>query len=84
MYDIRVSNVSSVGVWERVGFANQLILNEIQLPLNESGHVIEVRAVNLAGVPSEGVANEIFVLSDPPRDTGECVGVGGWVEEVLR
>ena len=71
-YEVRVTNVSSgVGVWENVGFLRQLTLNDIELPSNDSSHVIQVRAVNPVGLLSEVISEEFYILTTPPANSSE-------------
>ena len=69
-YEVRVSNSSVAQEWNDLRFANTLTLSDLLLPENVL-HTIEVRAVNLAGVPSMSLAVDFVIATSPPVDTGK-------------
>jgi hypothetical protein len=58
--------------WTNLGHAYSLTLMELPLEVN-STHTVELRAVNLAGVPSDPLARNFTIIQYPPQiaTTGE-------------
>ena len=69
-YEVRVSNSSVTQEWNDVGFAQMLILSDLSLPESVL-YTIEVRALNLAGVPSPALSRDFVIASSAPVDTGK-------------
>ena len=71
-YQVRISAGGGVvaGNWTSVGHTHSLTLADLPLEMNVT-HVVEVRAVNLAGLPSNSVAeNFTIVASAPDAESG--------------
>lgn len=80
-YEVRVSNSSATQEWNGLRFANMLTLSDLSLP-EEVLHTIEVRALNLAGVPSASLALDFVIATSPPVDTGVPINMT-WTENTL-
>ncbi len=71
-YEIRLleEGEESGVMWVSVGSATMLSIDQLQVSENITGHVIEIRAVNLGGVVSEPISLNFSLVSTPPSDTG--------------
>ena len=65
-YQVRMTTEGGVvGNWTSVGHVYSLTLSDLPLEMNAT-HVVEVRAVNLAGLPSNPVAGNVTIIDAPP------------------
>lgn len=66
-YEVRLSDSGGItGNWTNVGHTYSLTLSALPLETNVS-HTVEVRAVNLAGVASDSLAENFTFVTVPPQ-----------------
>lgn len=72
-YEVRVheaeSNERNTN-WTNIGPSKKLTLQELHISENVTGHMIEIRAVNLGSVASESISVNFSIVTFPPQDTG--------------
>lgn len=56
--------------WTRLSSAKMLTVSGLEVSLSPAVHVVEIRAVNLAGAYSDPVPVNFSIMPFPPQDTG--------------
>ncbi len=71
-YQLRVleGGVNTLANWTSVSFAKMVSVDQLQL-LENTTHIIQIRAVNLGGVASAAIQSMFAIVSSAPEDTGE-------------
>ena len=62
------------GNWTNVGHIYSLTLADLSLEVNTT-HTVELRAINLAGLPSNSLARNFTIVSSPPEFIGSATGM---------
>ena len=67
IYEVRLLEEGGVATnWTNLGHAFSLTLPDLPFEVNVT-HAVEVRAVNLAGIPSDPLARNFTVVPSPPE-----------------
>ena len=72
-YEVRIQEEGMAGGlanWITLSSSKMLTVSELELSLNPAVHVVEVRAVNRAGIHSHSVAVNFSIIPLAPQDTG--------------